>query len=148
MNDDEYLMHCLHGDRDAYDFCKQIVMISNVWDDLIDQDKTIPAEMINKAFYASLIEIPCNPFFQRFISVLTPIMANGIMNWHISNTLVTKGERALEIAHVLRYSAGDVICQCVLLIGGMDWARQVCPELRMRIQKDSLENFKKEVSHA
>jgi hypothetical protein len=46
---------------------------------------------------------------------------------------------------VTRYSIADVSLYLATAIGGPEWAAEVGPELRLRSQKDKLENFLKEM---
>jgi hypothetical protein len=46
---------------------------------------------------------------------------------------------------VIRYSIADIALYLASAIGGPEWAAEVGPELRLRSQKDKLENFMKEM---
>lgn len=150
MKDIEYIHHAFQGNNAAIQLGMMIVKIADVWDNLIDGDVEVNNEDINQAFWYALVEIPRNPFYRAHVDELHPLFANGILNWHIANQLVKDApdsKRAVEIAHVLRYSIGDVISHMAMLIGGVEWARKVGPELRMRCQRDTLENFSQEVAN-
>ena len=148
MTDIEYLTYAYKGNTDATRLALTIVEIADVWDNLIDKDKEVSDSKINQAFWLACIELHQNPFFRQFSADLLPIMANGITNWHIANKLQRmKDDRAIEIAHVLRYSIADAVVHIALLIGGPDWVVEVGPELRLRSQKDTLKNFRKEVAN-
>lgn len=148
MTDREYLVHAYKGNLDAARLALTIVKIADVWDNLIDKDKEVSDADIHEAFWLSCIEMQQNPFFRQFSADLLPVMANGIVNWRIANELQKqKDDRAIEIAHVIRYSIADTIVHMALLIGGPEWVVEVGPELRLRSQKDTLKNFRKEVAN-
>lgn len=145
MNDGQYLIHAFKGEKAAIAFFIDIIKVAHIWDDLIDQDKEVSARDIDDAFWRALIAIPCNPFFQRFQGELSPLMQSGILNWQLANKLQADSQQGREIAHVLRYSIIDMGTYICALIGGPDWANEVAPELRLRCQRDTLENFLKEI---
>jgi len=145
MNDIEYLKYAFKGDMDAVGLVMSIVKIADVWDNLIDKDKPVTDEEINQVFWMMLVEIPRNPAFRRYQLDITAVISIGIINWHVANKLQTGDDHAKQIAHVTRYSIADVSLYLAAAIGGPEWATHVGPELRVRSQKDRLENFMKEM---
>lgn len=148
MNDREFLDQVFLGNAAAVDLAVMLSRISHVWDDLIDGDKPVSGKDINQVFYALLIELPSNPFYRQHMDTLLPLMAMGALNYEIANSYEKVGTiDRLALAHVLRYSAADVLTAIALIIGGPDWVRKVGPELRQRCQKDTLENYLEEHAH-
>jgi hypothetical protein len=145
MSDEEYMLHAMKGDELAVAFCKQIAFIASIWDDLIDRDKEVPAEDVNRMMQSAML-LASNPFYRANIDSFQPVMQQSILNWHIANTLEKEPGRAREIAHVMRYAAADIVVYAAALKGGMTWAREVGPELRLRCQKDTFENFDREMN--
>jgi hypothetical protein len=145
MTDEEFLDRAFMGNRHAADFVLMLARISHVWDDLIDRDKPVSNETINRTFFDALIELPANPFYREHYATLRPLMAIGAMNYEIANTYeALGGEERLALAHVLRYSIADIATAVALITGGPDWARKIGPELRQRSQKDTLQHYLKE----
>jgi phospholipid/cholesterol/gamma-HCH transport system permease protein len=104
MNDHDFLTKAFRGNADAVNLTLLFSRVSHVWDDLVDLDKVVEERTINQTFYAMLIEMPSNPFFQQHMKLLLPIMAIGAMNYEIANTYEKSGNvERLNLAHVLRY---------------------------------------------
>lgn len=141
-DDREYLLHAYRGNSDAVDLVLDIAEISHTWDDLIDRDKPVEDARINRAFAISLLEIPKNPFYQAHYLELLPVMTTGALNWLTANEYEKQQDKeAHALAHVLRYGIADIALYVAYLIGGMEWAQQVAPELRRRSQRDTLEHY-------
>lgn len=147
MSDDrEYMLYAYQGNADAVALVLNIAEVSHSWDDLHDKDKPVSNSQINRAFTLSLLEIPKNPFYQKHCLDLLPVMTTGALNWLTANQYETQEDKeAHALAHVLRYGIADVALFIAYLIGGLEWAEQVAPELRRRSQKDTLENYLNEV---
>jgi hypothetical protein len=50
------------GNTDALNLFHHLVELIHIWDDLIDKDKPVSDEQINKAFLIALVYMPSNPF--------------------------------------------------------------------------------------
>jgi hypothetical protein len=147
MNDIEFLTFAMRGDMDAVGLVMSVVKIADVWDNLIDADKPVSKDDINQAFWLACVDIPRNPAYRKYQLDITAVFSMGIMNWHVANKLQDGDDHAKQIAHVTRYSIADVSLYLATAIGGPDWAAEVGPELRLRSQKDRLENFLKEMKN-
>ena len=121
-----------------------MALVVGVWDDLIDKDTPPGDRAINNAFWALCVEIPKNPFYRAYMDDLIPVTATGIVNWLTANRLERENadnHRAIEIAHVIRYSIADVAMLAAVLCGGPEWAAEVGPELRLRAQRSDLNEY-------
>lgn len=145
LSDSEFLLKVMRGDRDAAALALAIAKVAATWDDLVDGDVKVEPEAINQMMWMALVGIPQNRFYREHQDHLQPLMQMGIMNWHLSNELEAKPGIGREIAHVARYSAGDVIVYMAGLIGGLAWVREVGPELKLRLQRDSFGNYDREM---
>jgi hypothetical protein len=110
--------------EDASLFITELFAIWHLWDDLIDKDKPLTDEAINKAFMSALITLPKNRFYQTYFVILNPIMENAFINWLGSNAL-EKSKGDLSIAFDLRNSYVNIITACANIIGGPKWAQEV-----------------------
>src|SRR5690554_4054387 len=90
------------GDPNAVAFLLDIFNIGEVWDDLIDQDKPVSPDDINKAFYTALITLPNNPFYRAYMPQLSGIMVSGIHAWLDANKLEKGDANDKAYAYVLR----------------------------------------------
>lgn len=144
MNDREFLLHAFKGNQAAVEFVLMLARVADVWDNLIDRDNPVSDEAINSAFWILAVEMPGNAFYREYIDDLRPVMATGILNWMTATRMErddTLPHRAIEIAHVIRYSIADVVMMVTLICGGSEWAAQVGPELRLRSQRSDLNEY-------
>lgn len=150
------MLHAFKGNQAAVDYVLMVARVADVWDNLIDKDAPVSDKDINDAFWQLAVEMPKNAFYRAHMDELLPVMEAGVLNWMTANTLErenTEG-RAIEIAHVIRYSIADVAMLTAALCGGREWVEQVGPELRMRSQRSDLNEYinslraKREVNHA
>lgn len=152
MNDKEFMLYAFKGNASAVEYVLMIARVADVWDNLRDRDVPVSGKDIDDAFWMLAVEIPRNAFFQAYANELLPVTATGIVNWLVANRLESRDERrAIEIAHVIRYSIADVLLMATLLCGGREWAEEVGPELRLRSQRSDLNeyiNSLKGVNHA
>jgi hypothetical protein len=110
--------------EDAACFIDDLFAIWHVWDDLIDKDKPLTDEDINKTFMLALVKLPRNRFYQAYFAVLNPLLENSFINWLGSNKLEQNGSD-LPIAFDLRNSYVNIITACANIIGGPNWAMDV-----------------------
>jgi hypothetical protein len=133
------------GDKDAAALMVMVHEIAHTWDDLVDQDKPVDSKAIHRAFWIALVGLRTNPFFQRFENVLLPVMEAGILNYVASCELERTPGHARQLAHTARYAIGDVALLIMRLIGGLDWAMEQAPALKLLLQTDKFEDFDKEM---
>lgn len=145
----ERLTHYLRGHTAAIEFCAMFFSITQVWDDLIDRDKTVDPEDISGAFEQALIHIAANPFYIEHFGVLHPLIVAGINAWHDSNTILSNPVRAnLARAYMLRDVVGEVAIACARIVGGYRWMREVSLQMRIEVINDqSFEDYCKELDH-
>lgn len=131
MNFSEHLNQWLRGDKDAIALVLAVHDVVEVWDDLIDKDVEVCPEMINAAFYAALVTIPRNRFYQAHFELLNPIIESAILDWHTANALENrKNGDDLHTAYVLKCTGQSLTVLCARIIGGVSWARAVNLNIR------------------
>lgn len=132
------------GDADAEQFVRSIVQIAHVWDDLVDRDIPAPDDLIDKAFWLALVEIPANPFYQRNGPTLRALTANSIINWQIATRVERSGEEGgLEFAYILRSSFVDLLTQTALILGGPAHAVAVGERVRRATHHEGFAGYVK-----
>lgn len=130
------------GNADALALAMAVVRIADVWDDLVDQDEDVTTKDINEAFVLALCELPRNPFYREHLNELLPLLEIGVLNWLAANKLVDDGGvKQLEVANVIRHGISDLFLHMARLIGGMGWAAEIAPELKLLVQNDTLAEF-------
>lgn len=133
------------GDEDAVALAMMVIHVCDVWDDLIDKDQEIRDEDITRAFMFALCAMPRNRFYRRHMDEIVPMVELGVVNWLTANRFEQGGERrALEIAHVIRHGIGDLFVHMARLIGGLQWAIEVAPEIKLVVHADTLDEYLKE----
>lgn len=121
----------LLGNADAIAFILMIHKIAELWDDLIDKDVDIDADAINGAFYAALIALPRNRFYQQNFADLNPILEQAILDWQTANALELKRDAdCLRTAFILKCGFFGLTVMAAKIVGGPRWAIDVNAELR------------------
>lgn len=116
--------------------------ICEVWDDLIDQDKEIKQEDVNRAFYTAIIELQLNPFLHQHKANLIPLLRTGINAWLDANIL-EKGEKQDRVfAYVLRDVYMEFVSEVICLTRGWEYLRSVSVDVRRFFtHHESLEDY-------
>jgi hypothetical protein len=118
------------GDPHALEFLITFGDICEVWDDLIDQDKPILPEDIHRAFWSLLIELPLNPFFDKFKANIIPVLITGVNAWMDSNELEKGNDNDKIFAYVLRDWYMELVSFIIYLTRGKDYLRMVSIDIR------------------
>lgn len=129
------------GNAAAARLCADLVTVAHVWDDLVDGDKPVSSATADMAFRKMMLEIPANEFYRANFSFLQPVLVMIWAQWSAANAMEThpiKGDR--EKAFMLRASLFQLFHACAVLIGGLDWAGEIGPEI-YRMYGESLETF-------
>jgi hypothetical protein len=94
-----------NGNQHAFALANSIILLTNIWDDLIDQDKPVTRTQINSAFYCALSEIPQNPFFAQHRGYLQPLMDSMMVSYFCANEWEqAQDPHGMELGHVMRYA--------------------------------------------
>jgi len=117
------------ADPAALDFICLLFEISDVWDDLIDQDTDVEDKDINDAFRKCLVLLPVNPFYMRNFNILYPLVVSTITSWETANILHSKKDNgSIAQAYTLRKLLINVVVESVRIISGNDAALQASIE--------------------
>lgn len=139
------LRHCLKDNEDAMQLLLLLREVSHTWDDLVDGDVAIGPEQVHRAFWIAVVGLRINPFMQKYEAVLLPVLETGILNFVASCTLERTSGHSRQLAHTARYQVADVALVMARLVGGLDWAIAVAPELKLLLQVDRYEDYDKEM---
>ena len=137
------LMEVLRNDVAAVELCQLFGQISQIWDDLVDGDKQVSAEEINRAFVAALVHIPVNPFYNAHFVILQPLVCAAINAWLDSNDLPDTDIPNRNVqAYVLRDRLQEFVLACARIVGGWAWMRQVSLTVRREFtSRETLDEF-------
>lgn len=144
----EMISRVLAGNEDAIRMANELFWISQVWDDLVDQDAPVPAATINRMMWIALVDLPLNPFYQLNFCALHPIIRGAIIDWMVATDIENSaglGEDApvvdVSVSYVLRDSISAILCHMAYLVGGYDWMVQVSPEIRAWVHDESMSEY-------
>jgi hypothetical protein len=133
------------GNKDALSLFHSLVDLVHIWDDLIDKDKPVNDEDINKAFLIALVYMPANPFYQSIQQQILPMWLTAASAFEVANKFEkTKDEHGIEIAHNLRYAAGHVVVYMSIMCNGYEKAKQFLPTIWKTIVDDRFDDYRKE----
>ncbi len=140
----EQMMRWMKGDSSAVECIELICNIAHIWDDLIDKDKELSGDTINRVFFEALITLPRNPFYRKHFDHLNSVLLNAISNWQIANRLEREGgSYETSIAFILRSSYVDMVTQAALLQGGQKWGWKVGEEVRRLAHGETYDGYLK-----
>lgn len=129
QNRDERLLEWFGGNRHALEFMLKISDITELWDDLIDGDKELAVDRINRVFYMALVEFPCNPFYTEHRHYLTPLIIQAINSWQDANVLEHGDRNERALAYTLRNIDIQLVQAIVFITQGYDRMRELSPQI-------------------
>ena len=139
---DEMHLRMVRGNRAAYDFLTTMFEVLHFWDDLIDNDREVTPEEVNRSMWSALVTIPENSFFQQNFSQLMPLLKVAIFNWQAANVMERSQDTLdKQIAFVLRSTYVDLVSMCAYIVGGRDWAHEVALEARRQTSSEGFDDY-------
>ena len=140
MTLEDKMLEWFRGDKDAVRFASLAFEACQSWDDLEDEGNTNHNALVNWLAF----DKEYDPFFQRYASILRPVMMSVYLQWSAANVLdhedVTK-------SYMLRAGIYGLFHMIARLCGGHDWAVDVGPEI-YREYGETLDELRKEFAHA
>ena len=132
-------------DENAVLFLLEIFNIAEVWDDLIDGDKSVSKASINDAFYSAILTLPANPFYQAYYPQLSGSMVSGIHAWLDANELEKGSDNDKAYSYVLRVWYMELITLICQLLHGFDYTRAISIEMRRFFTHETLDEYKEQL---
>ena len=77
MKNSEGKLEWFGGNENALRMFNAFVDLAHVWDDLVDKDKPVSADDINRAFLTCLVYLPANPFYRSIQNEILPMWEIG-----------------------------------------------------------------------
>jgi len=118
------------GDPQAVQFILDLGDAAELWDDLEDQDKPIDKAQVSRVFTNLLVELPLNPFFERYKMQLIPLMVAGINAWQDATMLEKGSDNDRAMAYVLRDWYVELTAFVVYLVRGREAMRACSMDIR------------------
>lgn len=135
------------GNQDALNMYRAFVDLSHTWDDLVDKDKDATESAINRAFLTCLVYLPANPFYRSIQDAVLPMWLVVVSSYETANTFEkNKDAHGLEIAHGLRYAAGQIIAYAVHVCVGPEKAKKILPDVWKAVFFERFDDYRKEHS--
>jgi hypothetical protein len=135
------------GNQDALNMYRMFVDLAHLWDDMVDGDKPLEEDRVNNAFLIALCYLPANPFYQQIQPAVLPMWLTVVSAYQTANHYEkAKDPHGLEIGHMLRYAAGNIIAYAVHVCVGADKAKEIMPEVWKHIVAERLGDYVKEVT--
>ena len=133
------------GNEDALNMYRMFVDLAHIWDDLVDKDKDADEDRINRAFLTCLIYLPLNPFYLHIQRDILPMWITVVSAYKTANTFEkTKDHHGIEIAHGLRYAAGNIVAYAVHVCVGPEKAAEYMPEIWKAMMIERFDPYRKE----
>lgn len=133
------------GNQDALNMYRMFVDLAHLWDDLVDGDKETTEDDINNAFLICLIYLPANPFYRSIQEQIWPMWLTVVSAYQTANKFERdKDPHGLEIAHGLRYAAGNIMAYAVHVCVGAEKAKEVLPEMWKSVFHERFDDYRKE----
>jgi hypothetical protein len=145
MNNKNGKLEWFGGDQDALNMYRMLVDLSHLWDDLVDRDKATTEAEINNAFLICLVYLPLNPFYQKIQRDILPMWITVVSAYQTANQFEReKDAHGIEIAHTLRYAAGNIVTFMVHACVGHEKAAELMPEVWKHVVFERYEEYRKE----
>jgi hypothetical protein len=133
------------GNQDALNMYRAFVNLAHTWDDIIDRDKPVSADDINRAFLTCLVYLPANPFYRAIQEQILPMWLVVVSSYETANAFEkAKDPHGIEIAHSLRYAAGSIVAYAVHVCLGAEKAKEVLPEVWKAMFYERFDDYRKE----
>jgi len=148
MTDERILNAWFGGNHDAYLMYQMLVELAHTWDDLVDQDKPVTPEAINRAFMMPLFYLPANAFYRSIQDQVLPMWLKVCAGYVVANHFEKVGhEHGLEIGHALRYAAGNIVAYAIIACIGYKAAIEILPEAWLDFVPERFDDYRLEHCH-
>jgi len=133
------------GNQDALNVYRMFVDLLHTWDDMVDKDKPLTEAAINNAFLICLVYLPSNPFYRKIQDQILPMWLIVVSGYETANKFERdKDAHGLEIAHGLRYAAGNIMAYIVHVCVGPEKAREFLPDMWKAVFYERFDDYRKE----
>jgi hypothetical protein len=144
MNNDGKL-EWFGGNQDALNVFRMFVDLSHLWDDLVDKDKEATEDEINNAFLICLVYLPANPFYRSIQEQILPMWLTVVSAYQTANKFEREKDiHGIEIAHGLRYAAGNIVAYMVYVCVGPEKAKEFLPDMWKTVFFERYDDYRKE----
>ena len=133
------------GNQDALNAFRMFVDLSVLWVDLVDKDNEATEDEINNAFLICLVYLPANPFYRSIQDRILPMWLTVVSAYQTANKFERdKDAHGLEIAHGLRYAAGNIVAYMIFVCVGAEKAKEFLPDMWKNVFFERYDDYRKE----
>lgn len=132
-------------DPAAISFFLTVADASELFDDVVDNDKPIEAGHVERVAFSLLTQLPLNPFFDRFKGQLCPIMHTGINAWLDATAMEKGSDHEKNHAYVLRDWYMELLMYVIHITRGREYMRSISAEVRAFFMAETLEAYKEKL---
>ena len=135
------------GNLEGLEIFQFLVDLLHTWDDLVDQDKPLTESRTNRAFLICLVGLPMNPVYQRIQTRIAPLWLSIVSAYETANHFERNhDEHGIEIAHTLRYAAGQIVALAMIECQGYEQAQKHMPDMWKAVVFERFDPYRKEHS--
>ncbi|ASP84761.1 hypothetical protein CN221_11110 [Sinorhizobium meliloti] len=111
------------GDEAAADFLAEIAAIARLADDIVDEEENRQRNVC-WLLVRTLTRLPQNPFFNRHLAVLAPVIHSVIVQWELSDEWRSSHDALKrQFGFVMREAVGSIVTAVAAICGGYDHAK-------------------------
>lgn len=145
MNVEAGKLEWFGGNQDALNMYRAFVSLLHTWDDMVDKDRAVGENDINRAFLTCLVYLPANPFYRAIQDQILPMWLTVVSSYETANKFERdKDPHGIEIAHSLRYAAGHIVAYAVHVCIGPEKAKEVLPDIWKAMFYERFDDYRKE----
>lgn len=123
---DQFLSSAFPADPDAARFLADVTRLVRIVDDIADGDEADPHGGMAKIMEFTLLRFPTNPFYQRWVSALAPLLVSLHVVWaETEHTKTHPSEQRRMWGYIWRDGIELMLYHVAVLVGGVDLARIV-----------------------
>lgn len=137
-----------NGNAGALDLYERLVFIAHTWDDLIDRDKPVGADVVNELMSNLLLHLPGNPFYQQFQAEIRALIYASVVSYLAANRMEQGSEHQQELAHYLRYAVSQIGVFMIGVTQGVTQGAAVVAEAMPIMIPERLAHYLEEMKHA
>jgi len=133
------------GNQAGLDMYRMFATLLHTWDDLVDKDKPVSEDQINMAFLVALAYLPMNPLYRHIQDAIAPMWISVVSAYEAANKFERdKDPHGIEIAHNLRYAAGNIVAYAIHVCVGAEEAKKQIPDMWKSVVFERFDPYRKE----
>lgn len=142
MTETEFLADVLKGDQAAIRFIEAVSRVSQVIDDLYDQDAEVGRDDVSLLLINTMHTLQRDPFYQQNFMELQPVIEQSMIDWLTANQFEAGDSDHLKtLAFVLRDNVYALVITCAKILGGIMYAIEVAPKVREFVHDETLSEY-------